>query len=111
MMGGSGGADGSREGIRLYMRKYREASATADDLWGALAESSGQPILELANGWIRQVGYPLLSVSEGDGRLVLRQRRFFSDPEAKEEGLQARWLVPIVLRFRDRGGVREQREL
>src|SRR5437868_3759654 len=34
------GEDRFRAGIRLYMRKYREANATADDLWGALAESS-----------------------------------------------------------------------
>src|SRR5258706_598851 len=93
------------------MPNPRGAKLTADDLWGALAESWGQPILELANGWIRQVGYPLVSVSERDGRLVLRQRRFLSDPEAKEEGPPARWLVPLVFRFRDRGGVREQREL
>src|SRR5207253_187404 len=105
------GEERFRDGIRLYMRKHREANATADDLWGALAESSGQPILELANGWIRQVGYPLVSVSERDGRLVLRQRRFFSDPEAKEEGPPVRWLVPIVLRFREGAAVREQREL
>src|SRR3989441_1313335 len=111
MIEGYLGEERFRDGIRLYMRKHREANATADDLWGALAGSSGQPILELASGWIRQVGYPLVSVSERDGRLVLRQRRFFSDPEAKEEGPPARWLVPIVLRFRDRGGVREQREL
>src|SRR2546423_10454289 len=91
------------------MRKHREANATADDLWGSLAESSGQPILELANGWIRQVGYPLVSVSERDGRLVLRQRRFFSDPEAKEEGPPARWLGPGGLRLRDRGGARQRR--
>jgi puromycin-sensitive aminopeptidase len=105
------GEDRFREGIRLYMRKHREANATADDLWGALAESSGQPILELANGWIRQVGYPLVSVSQHGQDVVLRQRRFFSDPEAKEEGTEARWLVPLVLRYRDESSVREHREL
>jgi puromycin-sensitive aminopeptidase len=105
------GEDRFRDGIRLYMRRHREANATADDLWSALADSSGQPILELANGWIRQVGYPLLTVSEQDGQILLRQRRFFSDPEAKEEGAPTRWLVPVVLRYRDGSAVREQREL
>jgi len=105
------GEERFRDGIRLYMRKHREANATADDLWGALAEASGQPILELANGWIRQVGYPLITVSSRSGKLVLRQRRFFSDPEAKEEGPPTRWLVPIVLRYRDERGAREQREI
>ncbi len=54
--------DRFREGIRLYMRRHREGNATADDLWGALGDSSGQPIVELANGWIRQMGYPLVEV-------------------------------------------------
>ncbi len=103
--------DKFRDGIRLYMKKHREKNATADDLWGALAEASEQPILELANGWIRQTGYPLLSVSEHGGRIVLRQRRFFSDPEASEQGEPTRWLVPVVLRWRDQHGTRERRLL
>ena len=105
------GEDSFRGGIRLYMRQHREANATADDLWGALAEASGQPILELANGWIRQVGYPLITVSGRGNEVVVRQRRFFSDPAAVEEGAPTRWLVPIVLRYRDRLGVHEHREL
>ncbi|MCA1827370.1 MAG: M1 family metallopeptidase [Myxococcales bacterium] len=99
------GEDGFREGIRLYMKKHREKNATADDLWGALAEASGQPILELANGWIRQTGYPLVTISEHQGKLKLSQRRFFSDPQAAPEPTQ--WLVPVVLRL----GNREQRVL
>jgi len=111
MIEGYLGEDKFRGGIRLYMAKHREKNATADDLWGALAQASEQPILELANGWIRQTGYPLVSVSEEGGRIVLRQRRFFSDPEASEQGQRTRWLVPLVLRWRDEGGVRERRLL
>jgi len=85
MIEGYLGEDAFRDGIRLYMKKHREKNATADDLWGALAESSGQPILELANGWIRQVGYPLLTVSEQQGKIKLSQKRFFSDPDATPE--------------------------
>ena len=46
MLEGFLGEDRFRDGIRLYMRRHREANATADDLWGALGEASGQPILE-----------------------------------------------------------------
>ena len=111
MIEGYLGEEAFRDGIRLYMKKHREANATADDLWGALAESSGQPILELANGWIRQTGYPLVTVREHEGKVKLTQHRFFSDPTASEDGAKAQWLVPVVLRFRDRKGVREQRAL
>ncbi|HZR10454.1 MAG TPA: M1 family metallopeptidase [Myxococcales bacterium] len=96
MIEGYLGEEKFREGIRLYMRRHREANATADDLWGALAEASGQPILELANGWIRQTGYPLVTISEHEGKLRIAQRRFFSDPDAEPEPTQ--WLVPLVLR-------------
>jgi puromycin-sensitive aminopeptidase len=108
MIEGYLGEDQFRDGIRLYMKKHREANATADDLWGALAESSGQPILELANGWIRQTGFPLLNVSVHDGKIKLSQKRFFSDPLAAGDATQ--WLVPVVLRWRDRE-TRERRVL
>jgi puromycin-sensitive aminopeptidase len=104
------GEDRFREGIRLYMRRHREGNATADDLWGALADASGQPIVQLANGWIRQVGYPVVAMSldEKTGAVSLRQRRFFADPDAREAGAPTKWLVPIVLRYRDGAGVKEQ---
>ncbi|HEX2659413.1 MAG TPA: M1 family metallopeptidase, partial [Polyangia bacterium] len=88
MIEGYLGEDRFREGIRLYMRRHREANATADDLWGALGESSGEPILDLANGWIRRTGYPVVSIAltedaAGSATLSLKQQRFFSDPSAK----------------------------
>jgi puromycin-sensitive aminopeptidase len=109
MIEGYLGEDKFRDGIRLYMKKHREANATADDLWGALAQSSGQPILELANGWIRQTGFPLLSVSAKEGKIKLSQKRFFGDPLAAGDATQ--WLLPVVLRWRDQKETRERRVL
>jgi puromycin-sensitive aminopeptidase len=111
MIEGFLGEEKFRDGIRLYMRRHREANATADDLWGALATASGQPIVELANGWIRKVGYPVVSLSldAAAGRVSLAQRRFFADPDAREAGEPTSWLVPMVFRFRDAEGVKEQR--
>lgn len=109
MIEGYLGEDKFRDGIRLYMRKHREANATADDLWAALAESSGQPILEMANGWIRQTGFPLLSLSVQGGKIKLTQKRFFGDPQAAADGTQ--WLVPVVLRYSEKGSPRERRVL
>jgi puromycin-sensitive aminopeptidase len=105
-----------RDGIRLYMRNHQGGNATADDLWGALGEASGEPILALANGWIRQMGYPVVTVSlvlgtDGRHQLSLTQRRFFSDPEAREAGPPTRWMIPLVIRFRDDEDVKEQRVL
>jgi puromycin-sensitive aminopeptidase len=113
MIEGFLGEEKFRDGIRLYMRRHREANATADDLWGALAEASGQPIVALANGWIRKVGYPVVSLAldAESGRVSLAQRRFFADPDAREAGEPTTWLVPMVLRFCDDNGSQEQRVL
>jgi puromycin-sensitive aminopeptidase len=117
MLEGFLGADHFRDGIRLYMRRYRESNATADNLWGALEEASGQPIVEMANGWIRQTGYPVIGLSiergsagaaGGSTFVRLSQRRFFADGGAAARAPAAHWLVPIVLRFRDAVGVKEQ---
>lgn len=134
MIEGYLGEERFRAGIRLYMTRHQGGNATADDLWGALGEASGEPIMKLANGWIRQVGYPVVSASlvqqgqdsktgrdggdadQGRGSaeaaavvLSLKQRRFFSDPEARETAAPTQWMIPMVVRFRDDDGVKEQR--
>jgi puromycin-sensitive aminopeptidase len=116
MIEGYLGQERFRDGIRLYMSKHQGANATADDLWSALGQSSDEPIIDLANGWIRQVGYPVVSVAvitdpDGACSLSLDQRRFFSDPDARESGGPTRWLIPMVVRFRDDEGVKDQRIL
>jgi puromycin-sensitive aminopeptidase len=111
MIEGFLGEDKFRDGIRLYMRRHREANAIADDLWGALGEASGQPILDLANGWIRQTGYPVVDLALDGTTVALRQRRFFAEPGAGAGQPSPRWLVPVVLRFRDAAGIKEQRVL
>jgi puromycin-sensitive aminopeptidase len=95
-----------REGIRQYMRTHARGNAVADDLWRALGAASSQPVVELANAWIGQSGYPLLSVKVEGRKVSLSQRRFYSEPGVSSG---ERWPVPVVLRFEDGGGVREHR--
>jgi puromycin-sensitive aminopeptidase len=97
-----------REGIRQYMRTHARGNAVADDLWRALGAASSQPVVELANAWIGQSGYPLVSVKQEGRKLTVSQRRFYSEPGVSSG---ERWPVPVVLRFEDGGGVREQRFL
>ncbi|HET6436791.1 MAG TPA: M1 family metallopeptidase [Anaeromyxobacter sp.] len=109
MIEGYLGEDRFREGIRLYMRRHAKGNTVADDLWGALAEASREPVVELANAWLRQPGFPIVSVGRQGRTLRLAQRRFFSDPAA-EPGT-ASWPVPMVLRLGRAGVVSERRFL
>jgi puromycin-sensitive aminopeptidase len=112
MIEGYLGAERFRSGIRVYMQRHGKGNAVADDLWGALAETSREPVVELANAWIREPGFPLVRVARTGRTLRLEQRRFFSDPGAStgsDPGVT--WPVPLVLRYGQAGGVSEHRVL
>ncbi len=100
-----------REGIRAYMRRHAKGNAVANDLWSALAESSRQPVVELANAWIGQAGYPVVKVERTGAQLHLSQSRFFSAPGEDQDPASGRWPVPMVLRYRDAAGVKDHRFL
>ena len=98
-----------RAGIRTYMKRFAYKNATADDLWRAVEEASNQPVMAIANRWIKQSGFPLVEVGQGkDGAVTLRQSRFFSAPGKQGAG---RWPVPLVIRYEDDTGVHQKRVL
>lgn len=109
MIEGYLGEERFREGIRAYMKRHARANAVADDLWRALGEASREPVVELANAWIGEPGYPLVEVARSGRTLRLAQRRFFSQPGEADDG--SVWPVPMVLRWGDRAGGGEQRFL
>src|SRR5512138_1893166 len=112
MIEGYLGEERFRDGIRLYMRRHGRGNAVADDLWGALAEASSEPVVELANAWIRQPGFPLVRVARTGRVLRLEPRRFFSDPaDAAGADDGSAWPVPLVLRVGDGERAIEQRVL
>jgi puromycin-sensitive aminopeptidase len=110
MVEGYLGEERFRDGIRLYMRRHAKGNAVADDLWSALSEASGEPVLELANAWIGKPGFPLVRVVREGRKLTLEQRRFFSEAGAGE-GDETIWPVPLVVRHGDGERVTEQRIL
>jgi puromycin-sensitive aminopeptidase len=99
------GEEAFRAGIRTYMRKYGRANAVADDLWNELAKASSQPVREVANAWINQGGFPLLTLKRSEQGIELSQERFFLEAGQRSDEL---WPVPVVLRWADASGLHEQ---
>ena len=107
------GADVFREGVRIYLRRHREANATADDFWRALDEASRSDVTALAHAWIREPGHPLVrcsvSATPAGLEVALRQERMFADPDAAPTD-QA-WPVPMVITYGTTAGVARERYL
>jgi puromycin-sensitive aminopeptidase len=103
------GADTFRDGVRRYMRRHREGNAVAADLWRALGEASGADVARLAQSWIGQAGFPLVTLARNGRALRVRQERFFADPRVAAAKRRQRWPVPLVVRLA--GGERVTRAL
>ena len=89
------GRDVFQDGVRNYLTSRAFGSATADDLWKALAAASGRDVAAVARGFTDQPGVPLLTLTQLDeAHLQLRQGRFTS---AGLEPDGSRWTLPLTL--------------
>ena len=91
------GEEDFRKGLRLYMDRHKFFSTTTADLWAALGDASGKPVVALAEGWTEQPGFPIVFVSTtniGEGQyLRLAQARFsVNDPHAAP----LTWKIPVT---------------
>ncbi|MHB8352191.1 MAG: ERAP1-like C-terminal domain-containing protein, partial [Thermoplasmata archaeon] len=82
-----------REGVRRYLNRFAYANARSEDLWAALEAAADAPVGRIMAAWVRQPGYPVLTVRAVGDRLQLAQRRFLLDG-SREPGL---WPVPVTV--------------
>jgi aminopeptidase N len=99
------GAERFRQGIAHYMQAHAFGNAVSDDLWRALEASSGKPVLDVAQGFTRREGLPLVTVAAeqpaaGGTRLGLAQDRFYEQHfrDAASEPAVQPWRIPLGLR-------------
>lgn len=83
-------------GVRRYISAYRFGSATSDQLFAAIAEEAGEPlIVEAARSFVQQQGVPLLSIRREGDRFRLTQRRYAPYGVEPDETL---WTIPLCAR-------------
>ena len=80
------------------MKKHAYGNTVSDDLWGAVQEASGTPILDIAHDFTLQPGIPLITVesatcSGNTTTLKLKQGEFTRDRPNKQS---LAWRVPVI---------------
>ncbi len=108
------GARAFREGVRRYLRKHAESSATAADLWDALGRVSGLSIERIVAPWTLETGHPIVATrlrrdGHGDTRIQLAQSRWLSLPGGTPR--TERWSIPWIGRVGRGKRSREVRHL
>jgi aminopeptidase N len=92
------GEDAWREGVRAYIRQHAYGNSVSDDLWGAVQQAAGKPVLDIAHDFTLQPGVPMITVESatcagGNTTLQLGQGEFTRDRPGKAP---LRWHVPVV---------------
>jgi aminopeptidase N len=81
-----------QSGLKEYFKDFAYKNTEGDDLWNAIATSSGKDITHIMNTWISQPGYPVLHVSQNGDQITLRQEQFFVGPHEPSTRL---WPIPL----------------
>lgn len=87
------GTDALRSGLTDYFKTYAYENTTADDLWRCLGKAANKDIASLMNSWIRQSGYPLVTVTAHDSTMTLHQSQFFIGEHKPSTTL---WPIPLA---------------
>ncbi|KAI4868577.1 peptidase family M1-domain-containing protein [Hypoxylon rubiginosum] len=95
------------EGVRRYIKKHAYGNTQTEDLWAALEEASGKPVREIMSIWTKNVGFPVVQVTENekDSSIHVKQNRFLRTGDTKPEEDQV--LYPVFLGLRSKDGVDE----
>ncbi|OAR01021.1 hypothetical protein LLEC1_01345, partial [Akanthomyces lecanii] len=92
------------KGIRDYLQNFAYKNTTTNDLWNCLSAASGKPVTEVVAPWTRELGYPVLSVSENavDNTVTVVQNRFLRTGDVTPE--DDKIVYPVILGIRTENG-------
>ena len=79
-------------GLKQYFHDHAYGNTEGDDLWKAVADTSGKDIASLMNIWISQPGFPVVHVTKESEAVTLTQEQFFVGPHTPSDAL---WPIPI----------------
>lgn len=96
------------EGIRRYLKKHAYGNTQTTDLWAALSDASGKDVEKVMQIWTRNVGYPVVTVTEdkASSTIHVKQNRFLKTADVKPE--EDETLYPVFLALRTKDGVDEE---
>lgn len=88
------GTEDFRKGIYDYLINHQYSNATSKNLWDSLEKISGKQVTNIIRQWIEKPGYPLVTATINDNKLVLRQERFMLSGSTEKDF----WPIPITLK-------------
>ena len=92
------GQDTFIQGVSQYLTKHLYGNTITEDLWKSMSNVSGVNVSTIMSDWIQQQGFPLLTVTEGQDSIHIRQSRFFETGDAQPDEDTTLWHIPLALK-------------
>lgn len=83
------------QGVSLYLKTHQYGNATTLNLWEAVAKASSIDIPARMHAWIHKIGFPVITVTLEDGKVVAHQSRFLAGGDAHQEENKTLWWAPL----------------
>ncbi|OJT04088.1 Aminopeptidase 2, mitochondrial [Trametes pubescens] len=93
------GEDRFLKGVSIYLKKHMYKNSVTRDLWEGIQAATG---LWFDHAWI--MGYPVLTVTEKEGGIHVRQDRFLETGPADPKDNETIWTLPLNLLVVDNEG-------
>ncbi len=87
------GPDKFQKGVGKYLEKFRYSNAAGQDLWNHLQEASGTEVNKIMEAWISKPGFPIITATLSNNKLLLEQERFLQAGGIEKQT----WPVPVTM--------------
>ena len=91
------GEDKFLKGVSIYLKKHMYKNTVTKDLLAGIQAATGLDIPHMMDHWIKQMGYHVITVTEQEGAIHVRQDRFLETGPAAQEDNETVWVVPLSL--------------
>ncbi|KAI0717276.1 peptidase family M1-domain-containing protein [Cerioporus squamosus] len=83
------------KGVSLYLKKHQYNNTVTKDLWEGIQLATGLDIPKMMDNWVKKMGYPVITVTESEGGVHIRQDRFLESGPAGPKDNETLWTVPL----------------
>ncbi|KAJ2995303.1 hypothetical protein NUW54_g7413 [Trametes sanguinea] len=91
------GQDKFLKGVSAYLKKHKYKNTVTSDLWEGIQSVTNKGIPEMMDNWVKKMGYPIISVTEKEGGVHVRQERFLETGPADAAHNETIWTVPLSI--------------
>lgn len=92
------------KGVSLYLKKHLYRNTVTNDLFEGISAATGVDSVRLMDNWIKKIGFPLITVTEGPSSIHVRQDRFIETGHADPKENETIWNVPLSILTVDPNG-------